>query len=128
MLANANELRNKIAELTNRAKALEDALAKSYRIVSPQVHPLLSDGLLQSEQPLPTESTESGHSADSPTPSTETEEQKEETDEALVVYNAYLGSLWAKLDRYSVLYWPILLTDMLVMNRWRSMVVVVALG
>lgn len=92
MLANANELQNKISELTNRAKVLEDALAKSYSIVSPQVHPLLSDGLVQSK-PLRTESTAPDHSANLPTPRTEVEEQEKETDEALVVYNTYLGSL-----------------------------------
>lgn len=95
MLANTDELQNKIAELTNRAKVLEDALAKSYGVVSLRPHPLLNDGFLQSEQTEPSEPSRSpGLSVDSPTPRTENgEEREKENDEALAVYNASLGSL-----------------------------------
>lgn len=94
MLANTHELQNKIAELSDRAKALEDALAKSYSIVSSQPHPLLSDDLLQRKLPQKTETLETDPSADSLTPRPEDgEEREKEHDEALIVYNASLGSL-----------------------------------
>lgn len=95
MLANTNELQNKIAELTDRVKVLEDALAKSYSAVSPQVHPLLSDGFFKNKRTEPTEPDGSpGLSADSLTPETEGGEAREkENDQALIVYKASLGSL-----------------------------------
>ncbi|KAF9072624.1 fungal-specific transcription factor domain-containing protein [Rhodocollybia butyracea] len=41
------ELRGKRTELIDRVKTLEEALAKSYKLVSPEPHPLLSADLLQ---------------------------------------------------------------------------------
>lgn len=92
VLANINELQGKIEELTTRAKALEDALAKSHNLVSPQPHPLLSDDLLQITRTVKEESPEPNLSTDSTTVKKE-ENNKEEQDEALIVYKSSLGSL-----------------------------------
>ncbi|KAJ4494166.1 fungal-specific transcription factor domain-containing protein [Lentinula lateritia] len=94
VLANINELQGKIEELTTRAKALEDALAKSHNLVSPQPHPLLSDDLLQITRTVKEESPEPNLSTDSTTVKKE-ENNKEEQDEALIVYKSSLGSLYA---------------------------------
>ncbi|KAJ3852778.1 hypothetical protein EV368DRAFT_40339 [Lentinula lateritia] len=67
VLANFEELQGKIEELTTRAKALEDALAKSHNLVSPQPHPLLSDDLLQITRTVKEESPEPNLSTDSTT-------------------------------------------------------------
>ncbi|KAE9383968.1 hypothetical protein BT96DRAFT_692711 [Gymnopus androsaceus JB14] len=97
VVADVNELQAKISELTNRAKQLEDALAKSHSIVSPQIHPLLSDDLLQVKQSMKANSTAPSVSTDSTTLRVKSEVEKEEDkDEALIVYNATLGSLRIK--------------------------------
>ncbi|KAJ3711145.1 fungal-specific transcription factor domain-containing protein [Lentinula raphanica] len=92
VLANTNELQEKIEVLTKRARALEDALAKSHNIVSPQPHPLLSDDLLQITRTVKEESPEPNLSTDSTTVKEE-EDSKREEDEALIVYKSSLGSL-----------------------------------
>ncbi|KAF9072338.1 fungal-specific transcription factor domain-containing protein [Rhodocollybia butyracea] len=98
VLADTNELQGKIEELASRAKVLEEALAKSHSLVSPQPHPLLSDDLLQITRPIKEESPERGLPPTAPTSTSSTidivkEENREEEDEALTVYNASLGSL-----------------------------------
>lgn len=89
VLANTDELQDKIVELTSRAKILEEALAKSHSVVSPQPHPLLSDDLLQIKRPIKEESPEPSL----PTSNPEKEEKEQEEDETLIVYNSALGSL-----------------------------------
>ncbi|KAJ3986395.1 hypothetical protein F5890DRAFT_1504313 [Lentinula detonsa] len=93
VLANTNELQDKIEELTKRAKALEDALTKSHNLVSPQPHPLLSDDLLQITRTVKEESPEPNLSRDS-TAGSEEEDSKQGEDEALIVYKSSLGSLY----------------------------------
>ncbi|KAE9401060.1 hypothetical protein BT96DRAFT_992419 [Gymnopus androsaceus JB14] len=92
VLANTNELQDKIVELTNRAKVLEEALAKSHSVVSPQPHPLLSDDLLQIKRPIKAESPEPNLSV-SPIEKKEEKDQDDDEDEGLIVYNSSLGSL-----------------------------------
>lgn len=52
VLANTEALHEKINELANRVRSLEDALAESHRMQSSFTHPLLTDDLLQIKRPL----------------------------------------------------------------------------
>ncbi|KIJ20777.1 hypothetical protein PAXINDRAFT_165615 [Paxillus involutus ATCC 200175] len=52
VLASTQELHEKISELCNRVRELEDALRYSHSVVSPDKHPLLTDDLLQIKAPL----------------------------------------------------------------------------
>ncbi|KAF9078127.1 fungal-specific transcription factor domain-containing protein [Rhodocollybia butyracea] len=52
VLANTEDLHDKISQLATRVRQLEDALAHSHSMSSPQPHPLLSDDLLQIKRPL----------------------------------------------------------------------------
>ncbi|KAH7873029.1 fungal-specific transcription factor domain-containing protein [Lentinula edodes] len=52
VLANTEDLHDKISQLATRVRQLEDALAHSHSISSSQPHPLLSDDLLQIKRPL----------------------------------------------------------------------------
>ncbi|KAF9460500.1 fungal-specific transcription factor domain-containing protein [Collybia nuda] len=52
VLANTESLHEKINQLSNRVRQLEDALAQSHAVNSNFPHPLLSDELLQIKRPL----------------------------------------------------------------------------
>ena len=52
VLASTTELHDKISELCNRVRELEDALRDSHRRVSEDPHPLLSEELLRIKAPL----------------------------------------------------------------------------
>ncbi|KAF9449957.1 hypothetical protein P691DRAFT_666328 [Macrolepiota fuliginosa MF-IS2] len=52
VLASTQELHEKIAELANRVRELEDALRGSHSQISNEPHPLLSDELLKVKAPL----------------------------------------------------------------------------
>ena len=52
VLASTQELHEKITQLANRVRQLEDGLRASHSQVSPEVHPLLSDELLKIKAPL----------------------------------------------------------------------------
>lgn len=52
MLANTEDLHDKIGQLSNRVRALEDALAESHASVSHDPHPLLTEELLRIKHPL----------------------------------------------------------------------------
>ncbi|KAI6044218.1 fungal-specific transcription factor domain-containing protein [Pisolithus marmoratus] len=52
VLASTTELHDKISELCNRVRQLEDALRLSHSMVSAERHPLLSEELLQIKAPL----------------------------------------------------------------------------
>jgi hypothetical protein len=58
VLANTEALHEKIAELANRVRQLEDALAQSHASSSSEPHPLLSDDLLKIKRPLERERLE----------------------------------------------------------------------
>ncbi|KAJ3994298.1 fungal-specific transcription factor domain-containing protein [Lentinula boryana] len=62
VLANTEDLHDKISQLATRVRQLEDALAHSHSISSPQPHPLLSDDLLQIKRPLERERTDGAQS------------------------------------------------------------------
>ena len=72
MLANTETLHEKINELANRVRSLEDALAQSHSLNSNDVHPLLSDDLLQIKRPLERERGDSSQSKDETSSSGET--------------------------------------------------------
>ncbi|KAG6897386.1 hypothetical protein C0992_002048 [Termitomyces sp. T32_za158] len=52
VLANTEVLHEKINQLSNRVRSLEDALAQSYAVHSNFPHPLLAEELLQIKRPL----------------------------------------------------------------------------
>lgn len=52
VLASTQELHEKIAELANRVRELEDALRSSHSQLSTEPHPLLSEELLKIKAPL----------------------------------------------------------------------------
>lgn len=52
VLANTEVLHDKIGQLSNRVRQLEDALAESHNLNSPHGHPLLTEDLLQIKRPL----------------------------------------------------------------------------
>ena len=52
VLASTTELHDKISELCNRVRELEDALRESHQNLSTTSHPLLSDDLLKIKMPL----------------------------------------------------------------------------
>lgn len=52
VLANTEDLHDKIGQLSNRVRALEDALAESHASVSHDPHPLLTEELLRIKHPL----------------------------------------------------------------------------
>ncbi|KAF5383588.1 hypothetical protein D9615_003709 [Tricholomella constricta] len=52
VLANTESLHEKINQLSNRVRQLEDALAQSHALHSSFTHPLLTDDLLQIKRPL----------------------------------------------------------------------------
>ena len=52
ILANTEQLHDKINQLATRVRQLEDALAHSHSMGSAMPHPLLSDDLLQIKRPL----------------------------------------------------------------------------
>jgi hypothetical protein len=52
VLANTESLHEKINQLSNRVRQLEDALAQSHALNSNFSHPLLSEELLQIKRPL----------------------------------------------------------------------------
>jgi hypothetical protein len=52
VLANTQELHEKISVLANRVRELEDGLAQSHAVNSTELHPLLSEELLQLKRPL----------------------------------------------------------------------------
>jgi hypothetical protein len=93
VLANIDELQTKIEELSGRAQVLENALAKSHALVSPQPHPLLSDDLLQITRPIKEESPEPNLATASVDLEVKQEDKEEEV-EALAAYNASQGSLY----------------------------------
>ncbi|KAF8972626.1 fungal-specific transcription factor domain-containing protein [Flammula alnicola] len=59
VLASTQELHEKISELANRVRELEDALRASHQHLSPEPHPLLSDELLKIKAPLQRDVTSS---------------------------------------------------------------------
>ncbi|KAF9078142.1 hypothetical protein BDP27DRAFT_1310847 [Rhodocollybia butyracea] len=52
VLANTEDFLDEIGQLATRVRQLEDALAHSHSMSSPQPHPLLSEDLLQIKRPL----------------------------------------------------------------------------
>lgn len=58
MLANTEVLHDKIGQLANRVRELEDALAKAHSYTSHLSHPLLSEDLLRIKHPLERERAE----------------------------------------------------------------------
>jgi len=52
ILANTEVLHDKISQLSNRVRQLEDALGEVYSYNSSERHPLLSEDLLQIKRPL----------------------------------------------------------------------------
>jgi len=69
VLASTQELHEKIDELANRVRALEDALRVAHSHLSSEQHPLLSDELLRIKAPLqrepqPSRSGQSGEEND----------------------------------------------------------------
>jgi len=52
VLASTQELHEKISELANRVRELEDALRASHHHLSTEPHPLLSEDLLKIKMPL----------------------------------------------------------------------------
>lgn len=52
VLANTQELHEKISVLANRVRDLEDGLAQSHALNSHESHPLLSEEFLQIKRPL----------------------------------------------------------------------------
>lgn len=52
VLANTQELHEKISVLSNRVRELEDGLAESHALNSGQTHHLLREDLLQIKRPL----------------------------------------------------------------------------
>jgi hypothetical protein len=52
VLASTQELHEKISELANRVRELEDALRSSYAHISSEQHPLLTEDLLRIKAPL----------------------------------------------------------------------------
>lgn len=56
MLASTQDLHEKISELSNRVRDLEDALRDSHRQLSGEQHPLLAEDLLRIKAPLERES------------------------------------------------------------------------
>lgn len=57
MLASTQELHEKISELCNRVRELEDALRDSHGHLSTQTHPLLTEEYLRIKMPLQRESS-----------------------------------------------------------------------
>lgn len=57
VLASTQELHEKITQLANRVRQLEDGLRVSHAQVSPEQHPLLSDDLLKIKAPLQRDAT-----------------------------------------------------------------------
>ncbi|KAG5645716.1 hypothetical protein DXG03_005411 [Asterophora parasitica] len=64
VLANTESLHEKIAQLSNRVRNLEDALAQSHAPHSNYPHPLLSDDLLQIKRPLERERPDHANGTD----------------------------------------------------------------
>lgn len=62
VLANTESLHEKINQLSNRVRQLEDALTESHRIHSSFTHPLLTEDLLQIKRPLERERLDTPHS------------------------------------------------------------------
>lgn len=52
VLANTQELHEKISVLANRIRELEDGLAQSHALNAAEIHPLLTEDLLQIKRPL----------------------------------------------------------------------------
>ncbi|KAF8661278.1 hypothetical protein AX16_001379 [Volvariella volvacea WC 439] len=73
VLANTEVLHDKINELANRVRQLEDALAQAHSMYSAEAHPLLSEELLKIKRPLERERPEE-HSATEDVESKETVE------------------------------------------------------
>lgn len=61
VLANTEALHDKINELSNRVRHLEDALALSHAANSTYPHPLLTEELLQIKRPLERERMDIPH-------------------------------------------------------------------
>ncbi len=59
VLANTEALHDKIGQLSTRVRQLEDALAESHALNSPQPHALLTEELLQIKRPLERERLDS---------------------------------------------------------------------
>ncbi|KAF9522689.1 fungal-specific transcription factor domain-containing protein [Crepidotus variabilis] len=67
VLANTQELHEKISVLANRVRQLEDGLAQSHSLNSSTPHPLLSEDLLQIKRPLERERQDApSHEDDKP--------------------------------------------------------------
>jgi|ERR1700722_10414811 len=64
VLANTEVLHEKIQELSNRVRQLEDALADAHSLLSPERHPLLTDELLLIKRPLERERNDHQLAAD----------------------------------------------------------------
>jgi hypothetical protein len=58
VLANTETLHEKIGDLSNRVRQLEDALAESHSAITHERHPLLSADLLAIKRPLEREKME----------------------------------------------------------------------
>lgn len=85
MLANTEALHEKIAQLSNRVRQLEDALSQAHASLSNESHPLLSDELLKIKRPLERERL------DVPAPPTD---QKIETNDAIdAMGSLYVGHI-----------------------------------
>jgi hypothetical protein len=71
VLANTETLHEKINELANRVRSLEDALGQSHSLNSTDIHPLLSEDLLQIKRPLERERVDPNPSKEEPSSSGE---------------------------------------------------------
>jgi benzoyl-CoA reductase/2-hydroxyglutaryl-CoA dehydratase subunit BcrC/BadD/HgdB len=86
ILANTEVLHEKISELSNRVRELEDALARSHSLHTHEPHPLLREDLLSIKRPLEREKDENP---------VQDEEEKLETSESV----GASGSLYVSLLR-----------------------------
>jgi hypothetical protein len=66
VLANTQELHEKISILASRVRELEDGLAQSHALNSNESHPLLRDELLQIKRPLERERPDDTSQEDQP--------------------------------------------------------------
>jgi hypothetical protein len=97
VLANTEVLHDKILQLSNRVRNLEDALAETYALLSTGHHPLLSEDLLAIKRPLEHEQQHDLTQISEDNPPSDSNDQLDT-----------LGSLWVRschisLDDFSCL-------------------------
>lgn len=96
VLASTTELHEKINQLGNRVRQLEDALRASHSQLSTETHPLLVDDLLRIKAPLqrepPSSANASLNSTSMPLPDNMPKEEEEEATNNPIIVDAF-GSL-----------------------------------